>query len=416
MKLPLIFIHGIFGSIFVPTPLGKIWTFGPAGYIYDPFVENLKTLGYTEDKNLFICYYEWWKKVPDCINTLISKIDQAKIKNASDKVDVICHSMGGLLARSYIQSCYYRNDIDKLIFLSTPHYGAANAYYAWEGGAVPPGDDDDFTNILLRGFLWTIGKIKGEKDELMIIRNFIQSINNLMPTFDYGNYIFKYPIVNNKVIFKNIHYMKEKNQFLNQLNNNIDLLYERVKKIYLFSGNNIYTNKFIQVKEPVDDILWPDGEAIGVVRDNKGDGTVLNKSALGIKGEQYTLDVGHGGILNASIPILKDILGVEKSPKMNILEKIASFINILTDKKIVVLDREKRLKRYNVFGKINWYMDINNKGEYYISAKEPLENEILIATNKGHIHKKLRRLSRLLRSHKLTVSVDEKGNFEIKDV
>lgn len=80
MRRPLVFIHGIFGSIYVPTLVGKAWGFGPAGYIYDSFIDNLKTLGYTEGKNLFICYYEWWKDIHECVNTLMSKINEAKIK------------------------------------------------------------------------------------------------------------------------------------------------------------------------------------------------------------------------------------------------------------------------------------------------------------------------------------------------
>ncbi len=41
MDTPVVFVHGIFGSIFTPTPLGKIWSFGPASHAYSPFIENL---------------------------------------------------------------------------------------------------------------------------------------------------------------------------------------------------------------------------------------------------------------------------------------------------------------------------------------------------------------------------------------
>lgn len=413
MRRPLVFIHGIFGSIYVPTLIGKAWGFGPAGYLYDSFINNLKSLGYTEGKNLFICYYEWWKEIPDCINTLMSKINEAKIKNNSDKVDVVCHSMGGLLLRSYVQSNFYRNDIDKIIFLSSPHYGAVNAYYAWAGGAVPPDNDEDFLNILLRGFIWAIGKIKGEKDELLIIRNYIPSIKCLLPAHEYGNYVFKYPIKNNKIIFKNILYMKVQNDFLNELNYSIDRLHKRASEIYAFSGNGIYTNKFIQVAESDDSVVWPDGRAVGVVRDDKGDGTVLVKSSLGVNGNQYVLDAGHGGILNASIPYLREILGVEKTPKVSMLEKIASFVSILTDNKVVVLDRGQKLKKYNVFGKVNWYMSFNEEGEYHLTSPDFSMRSVMIHTNKGHIVKLLKPSNRY-RNNRLDLFIDKNGNFEIK--
>lgn len=413
MRRPLVFVHGIFGSIYVPTLVGKAWGFGPAGYIYDSFINNLKTLGYTEGKNLFICYYEWWKDIPECVNTLMSKINEAKIKNNCDKVDVACHSMGGLLLRSYVQGDFYRNDVDKIIFLSSPHYGAANAYYAWEGGAVPPDNDEDFLNILLRGFIWAIGKIKGEKDELMIIRKYIPSIKCLLPTHEYGNYVFKYPIKNNKILFKNILYMKEQNDFLIELNYSIDRLYERANEIYVFSGNGIYTNKFIQVTESDDDIVWPDGRAVGVVRDDKGDGTVLIKSALGVNGNQHVLDAGHGGILNASIPDLKEIFGVEEAPKVSLFEKITSFVNILTDSKVIVLDRGQKLKKYNIFGKVNWYMSFNEEGEYHFSSPDFSIRSIMIHTNKGFTVKTLKPSGRY-RNSRIDLFVDKNGNFDIK--
>lgn len=412
MRRPLIFMHGIFGCLYMPTPLGKAWGFGPASYIYEPFIENLKTLGYVEGKNLFICYYEWWKNIPDVINTVMSKINEAKIKTGADKVDILCHSMGGLVGRSYIQSSFYRGDVSKLIFLSSPHFGSVNAYYAWEGGVIPPDNNDDFLNILLKGFLWAIGKIKGEKNELMVIRNYIPSLKELMPSKEFGNYIFKYPIVNNKIIFKNILYMKEQNDFLNELNDSINLIYNRVDDIYVFSGNKIYTNKFVQVEDIKDEILWPDGKAIGVVRDDNGDGTVLRKSALGISGKKYVLNEGHGSILNGSIPYLKEILGIEDAPKSSIIEKIASFLSILTDKKVLVLDRKQNLKKYNVFGKVNWYMCFNKSGKYEFSTIGSAPGEIMIHTNKGLVIKNIKQKSRL-RGNKVALLVDKDGNIEI---
>jgi hypothetical protein len=41
--------------------------------------------------------------------------------------------MGGLLAREYVESGYYGNDIDQLITLATPQLGAPEAYIKWDG-------------------------------------------------------------------------------------------------------------------------------------------------------------------------------------------------------------------------------------------------------------------------------------------
>jgi len=49
------------------------------------------------------------------------------VKNANPgvkKVILVCHSMGGLAAREYIQSNYYANDVAKIVTIGTPHYGS----------------------------------------------------------------------------------------------------------------------------------------------------------------------------------------------------------------------------------------------------------------------------------------------------
>jgi pimeloyl-ACP methyl ester carboxylesterase len=45
------------------------------------------------------------------------------------KVDIIGHSMGGILSRLYLQSSRYNNDIHKLITLNTPHSGSQVANF-----------------------------------------------------------------------------------------------------------------------------------------------------------------------------------------------------------------------------------------------------------------------------------------------
>ena len=55
---------------------------------------------------------------------------------AVGKVDVVCHSMGGILSRLYIQSPSYENDIRKLITTNTPHYGSPIADFVMEHNIV----------------------------------------------------------------------------------------------------------------------------------------------------------------------------------------------------------------------------------------------------------------------------------------
>ncbi len=49
-------------------------------------------------------------------------IDLIKYRTGKDKVNIIAHSMGGIVARKYIQK-YGEDNIDKLIMIGTPNYG-----------------------------------------------------------------------------------------------------------------------------------------------------------------------------------------------------------------------------------------------------------------------------------------------------
>lgn len=61
------------------------------------------------------------------INTwsMIRKMQNRGI--SAGKVDIVCHSMGGLLSRLYLQSDFYHDDINRLITCNTPHSGAQSA-------------------------------------------------------------------------------------------------------------------------------------------------------------------------------------------------------------------------------------------------------------------------------------------------
>ena len=47
-----------------------------------------------------------------------AKIQEVKNVCSCDKVDIVAHSMGGLVTREYVARDDYGNDIDQLIFLA----------------------------------------------------------------------------------------------------------------------------------------------------------------------------------------------------------------------------------------------------------------------------------------------------------
>ena len=67
---------------------------------------------------------------------LIPAIDKALAHSSTGKVDIVAHSMGGLLARAYIQSDLYRDDVNRLALVAVPNLGSVNPYCLWEAGDI----------------------------------------------------------------------------------------------------------------------------------------------------------------------------------------------------------------------------------------------------------------------------------------
>lgn len=88
-------------------------------------IEQLITHGYEENKNLFVFPYDWRLDIGS--NKLKEKIDQILEQTGSEKVNIIAHSLGGLLAKYYIKH-NENNRVDKFIDIATPHLGAPSAF------------------------------------------------------------------------------------------------------------------------------------------------------------------------------------------------------------------------------------------------------------------------------------------------
>jgi hypothetical protein len=125
-KDPVIVVPGIMGS-FAKEEGGEL-RLDPMLHTYDDLVEALlKNGGYTRGVNLFTFPYDWEKSNKISAEKLKQKIQQIKNQTAMPKVDLVAHSMGGLVARHYIQSENYLEDVDQVITMGTPHLGSPEA-------------------------------------------------------------------------------------------------------------------------------------------------------------------------------------------------------------------------------------------------------------------------------------------------
>ncbi|MDA3840778.1 MAG: hypothetical protein PF572_06880 [Patescibacteria group bacterium] len=294
IREPIILVPGIGASINLDVMVGGLltdnWTM--FDHTYDGIIEAFESMGYEMDKDLFICNYDWRQKnASSSVDYLEPLIKKAITLNNTSKVNIVAHSMGGLVARSYIQSDEYDNDVDNLFMIGTPNHGSSDIYSVWEGGYVPDNWDN---KTLMRGYLKYLTLKYPTSSNYESIHEYVPSVKELMPIYNYT-----YPVGELERIL-DFSEMKERNDFLLELNKGIDILNERVK-LSVFIGNGESTVNTIPIDFDVDGQLWIDGKPnpVDPVRnDTAGDGRVLISSALIDSLFSETLTGTHGSIVS----------------------------------------------------------------------------------------------------------------------
>ncbi len=93
----------------------------------ESLIGNLIAQGYQENTNLFFFPYDWRLSNAHTAQLLAARIDEVLAQTGATKVDIIAHSMGGLVVKEYIRTHETEPKIDKLLFLGTPHLGSPDA-------------------------------------------------------------------------------------------------------------------------------------------------------------------------------------------------------------------------------------------------------------------------------------------------
>ncbi|TSC84863.1 MAG: PGAP1 family protein [Parcubacteria group bacterium Gr01-1014_13] len=286
---PVIIIPGILGS----AEKDGVWLIDPIFHTYDDLIDTLAANGYTKGVDLFSFPYNWRQSNILTAFQLHQKIDEVKAVCNCDKVDLVGHSMGGLVARQYAQSNYYENDVDQLIFLGTPHLGAPEDYLTWEGGTNAPG----ILNSIAKLFFSAEAKKAGYNNLFDYIKNNpIVSVQELLPIYNYlrdkdTGLMREYP--NNYPV----------NTFLENLNNTSSSLFNSGIKITNIVGEAGVSSTInaLRVVPTINLPLWehgyPDGfnEKIGDrgLEVGGGDGTVPGFSAAAINNDLNKINTGH---------------------------------------------------------------------------------------------------------------------------
>jgi triacylglycerol esterase/lipase EstA (alpha/beta hydrolase family) len=101
---------------------------------------QLRAKGYT---NIISINTPPWRDLETLTEELSRKIDELQIKLKAEKVILIGHSMGGIIARNYIQNRGGAKHVQAMITLGAPHHGSKLAPFAVStmGKTLLPGSE-----------------------------------------------------------------------------------------------------------------------------------------------------------------------------------------------------------------------------------------------------------------------------------
>ena len=305
---PVIIVPGIAGTYAADINSDTLWLknrgaqpdqiqVDPLARVYNDLIKTLENVGYEKDKNLFVVNYDWRLTPGPVDNSIDGHIDGLTgitisddqfdygvdylgwyLKKAADEwrkmyneeldsVDVIAHSTGGLLTRTYIESNAYGDvysdshqlpKIRNFVMIGVPNRGASKAwnplhdnwiadvayrfvlskiinraYQKIKRGATILGPDYNITQNLIKDS-------QGKLDSIKFINLYVPTIRYLLATYDF--------IDSGGGSFTNLNNDPgQRNTLVLDLNNGYDLL----------SGSN--PNQFLDVTKAT--VIYGNGES-----------------------------------------------------------------------------------------------------------------------------------------------------------
>lgn len=264
--------------------------------IYNPILNAMQTSFYLQNHKVFYFPYDFTKSISITANWLNDFLQNEVIANnpAGTKVNIVGHSMGGLVARycfEKITGC--KDKIGQIVTAGTPHQGAVDDYFFWEGADFK--DLDPLTKYGGKLLLHLDGFPKW--NEVQIIQENIVGAKDFLPVFDYitGKPYSSLSTVGQNPILKT----------------DLPWSTDFGSRTLALSGNKPNsTSQQLSVspanKKESDNGFWIDGNP-KVVGWGMGDGTVLASSANVPGATNNSYNVNHADYLNTYEPI-RDIL------------------------------------------------------------------------------------------------------------
>lgn len=271
------------------------WRMTPFVKNYDGLVELLEENGLVEGGDFFVWNYDWRRPISEIVDRFDVFINENI--ESGEKVDLIGHSLGGVVARVWTQEHLGENKVGKVIDFGAPNEGSLKAYEVWSGGKISK--VSDVGSLAMQVALTLISG--GPVTDLGKVRSYAPILKDLLPTNNYA-------IKNGRTI--SISNMESINDYLitknNNFNNNLPL-----KSVV---GVGISTPAWVKLsnRSVYEKVLglWSDGKPVSYIYDS-GDGTVLESSASFGTNELINLDSNHKDLVQNGISYLTEELGLE---------------------------------------------------------------------------------------------------------
>ena len=97
---------------------------------YGGLMENFIDQGYVSSATLFAVPYDWRLDLADEVDRLDTAVQSAIANSPTGKINIVAHSMGGLLVKEYLNNLPDTSFVDKLVIAGVPQLGAPKAFKA----------------------------------------------------------------------------------------------------------------------------------------------------------------------------------------------------------------------------------------------------------------------------------------------
>ncbi len=295
-------------------------------------INEFKNQGYVEGESLFTFPYDWrygvsgkYSDGKTNVDLLATRIQDVLQQTGADKVDVVAHSLGGLIVKEYAMNHMLDNHIGKAVFVGVPNTGAPKA-----------------VKVLLEGDNFGVTGLNDQ--EMKKISANMPAAYDLLPTQKYydvkKSYISLVDFTSSNPAEKDLNYQESKSYLngkgLNQTAVNIsDNLHTQAFDdfdlrtagidLYAIDGCKAATmTNFLEVKSSS---LGSNYNSYGRVEFNAGDGTVPLESATNLpinSGNKYYALVSDHGKMPSEDGIRQEIVNLISGSNLSISSKLIS--------------------------------------------------------------------------------------------